>query len=547
MSKEIPIFTYIGRQDGEEKLESYIDMCLGAHGAGATGVSKNPGRGIDAECFIKKVANAIPGDFTIVTEPHHVDKGFRDTYYMYFASQHFQVDRYCTRITFLHGHYDWSKLLYQNAEDIEKIESDLVGTVVVIPVSGGIIGRSLLKPDYFFSDEGCFLRKSRFTFHMYGIPLNIDAFPYQMQDKETMRCSEVTLLNMMDYYSNTYRDYKSVTPSEIIDSEQKHSHERALPSRGITYHMLTKVMSDLGFSPRLYNLRAMRNDDMSGISQQDELKRLLHYYVESGIPVAVNVEPINGRGIGHSLLCIGHSTRKCEGDLKGKSQVVGNPFEDGFDLQSTYTITDSADFYDRYVVIDDNQFPYTISDFGHMSIYQDMQVTNIAIPLYKRMFMEAADAYKITYEILTSEKWGVFAWGKDYLTKNGIKNIIIRLFLASSRSFKSNRVNAFASRNTGLQMIYEMIRLPQFVWVCELYSEDGYMRKGPQAFAEIILDGTSANKKGINNIIMMKYPNTVYSRSPEEYDADEAAINRINIENDCLIPAYRKNLTYYGG
>ena len=361
-----------------------------------------------------------------------------------------------------------------------------------------------------------------------------------------MRCTEVTLLNLMDYYSNTYSDYRAVTPSEIISLKQTHSHERVLPSRGITYQMLTKVMSDLGFSPRLYNLRAMRNDDMSGISQQDELKRLLHYYVESGIPVAVNLEQKNGRGVGHSLLCIGHSTGKNEGEMWERRQVIGDPFEAGFDVQSSYTITDSADFYNRYVVIDDNQFQYTISDFENMSIYQDMQVTNIAIPLYKRMFMEAADAHKITYEILTSEKWGIFAWGKDYLSAKGIKNVIIRLFLASSRSFKSYRINAFAGRNKGLQMIYELIRLPQFVWVCELYSEEGYEKKEPEAFAEIILDGTSANKKGINNTIMMTYPNTVYSRSPEELDADEAALNRIEIKDDCLIPAYRKNLAYYG-
>ena len=69
-----------------------------------------------------------------------------------------------------------------------------------------------------------------------------------------MRCTEVTLLNLLEFYSNSYDDYRAVVPKDIIESEQRHSHERVLPSRGITYPILTKVLSDFGFSPRLYNL-----------------------------------------------------------------------------------------------------------------------------------------------------------------------------------------------------------------------------------------------------------------------------------------------------
>ena len=72
-----------------------------------------------------------------------------------------------------------------------------------------------------------------------------------------MCCAEVTLLNLLEYYSNSYNDYRIIVPSEIIENEQKHSHERVLPVRGITYPVLTKVLSEFGFSPRLYNISAI--------------------------------------------------------------------------------------------------------------------------------------------------------------------------------------------------------------------------------------------------------------------------------------------------
>ena len=56
------------------------------------------------------------------------------------------------------------------------------------------------------------------------------------------------MLNLIEYYSNSYKDYKSVVPSEILDKEQLHSHERVLPSSGTTYPIFTKVLADFGFS-----------------------------------------------------------------------------------------------------------------------------------------------------------------------------------------------------------------------------------------------------------------------------------------------------------
>ena len=332
-----------------------------------------------------------------------------------------------------------------------------------------------------------------------------------MQDLETMRCSEVTILNLIDYYSNSYNDYKTTMPSEIVALERKHNHERVLPSRGITYHQLTKILSDLGFAPRLYNIEAIPKDEISSIQQSDHLKRILHYYIASGIPVAVNVEP-KGRGQGHSLLCVGHSNKLNYARAFSQKKYIGNSFE------SELAIINSSDFYDEYVVIDDNQFPYQLRNFDKLSLYSDMDVTNISVPLYKRMFLEAADAYDISIMILEDKKLGIFNRAKDYI--NNEKNIVVRLFLASSKNYKRFRVETFAKDCPFMAAYYSNLRMPRFVWICEIYTVDSYCKSG-KAFAELVLDGTSASKKGISNLILYNYPNNLLARRP---DQDELSI-----------------------
>ncbi len=173
-----------------------------------------------------------------------------------------------------------------------------------------------------------------------------------------------------------------------------------------------------------------------------------------------------------------------------------------------------------------------------LSLYKDMRVTNIAVPLYKRMFLEAADAYDTAIAVLESEKWGVVAWSGDRLTNN--KNVVVRLFLASSRSFKKSRVNSFGKKKClGMQMYYAKIRMPKFIWVCELYVEEEYGEK--DAFGEIVLDGTTASKKGIKNIILLNYPEGLYVRNPDQpvkdIDMDKMFVN---IRSD--ISPYTENL-----
>lgn len=481
--------------------------------------------------FLKKFE--VP--YTIVQEDHHIDASYRDTFYHYYSNQHFKTRRYSRRLSFFNEIITREQFFSYDLDQDENVKKRFMGSCVINPLLSGVLGRTLINPVYIMKKGKAFpvyIRLSEFVINVYGKQLKVKAFPYRMQDEETMRCAEVTMLNLIEYYSNSYKDYKSVVPSEILEKEQLYSHERVLPSSGTTYPIFTKVLAEFGFSPRLYNLASVVTNALSGISPSDEIKRILHYYIESGIPVAVNLQPINSRGSGHSLLCVGHG----QSTEEMKKRAAENKWISWANRENGHALINSADFYSEYVVIDDNEAVYQIRDFANLSIYPDMKVSNLAVPLYKRMFLDAPDAAAIITSVLNDSVYGIENWSGDFLKKR--EDVIIRIFMASSRSFKRYRISK--AKNIDTRVFYSQIAMPRFIWVCELFRVEDY--DNLQAFGEVVVDATSAMRSGANNrsLIMMRYPNIITFREPEQ--SGTLFEQQFEIEEEPLFEGYRDNL-----
>ena len=482
--------------------------------------------------FLMQLLFNLPKPITVIQEAYYNDRSFRDTYYMYFSNQHFQVKRYSRRLSFFMGDYSRERYFEGGDEILKQLEKDFIGCCVINPLIAGTVGRTLINPNYTLlkAEMPAYMRLSTFKVHIYGRTLSVRAFPYRMQDQETMCCAEVTLLNLLEYYSNSYNDYKTVVPSEIVEKIRTHSHERVLPSRGITYPVLTKVLSEFGFSPRLYNISAIDNFKYSAVHKEDELRRWLHYYIESGIPVAINLVPIGIAGTGHSVVCIGHG--------KAKEELKRAAYEKRWipwrERKHAHPIINSADFYEDYVVVDDNQPVYHVRNFKSLSLYPDMKVENFAVPLYKRMFLDAPNAFSIIRALLHSEQFGLNEWAGSFL-KEG-ENVIIRMFMASSTSYKAFRMKTLS--NLYVKELYTLIPMPRFIWVCELYRVCDY--DDLKAFGEVVIDATSAPNRGHRSLILMHYPNVVAYRNPNQIEVgfDEM----VELEQDELFSGYTNNM-----
>lgn len=444
--------------------------------------------------ILSTLLKKIP-EFTVAIEHTYVDKIYRDSYYMYFSCKHGKYDRFCKRLFLFEGNVFGEAAEKFSDLDVKKLQKRFVGTVVIRPLKEGKIGRTLINPYFVIEESDIFLRYAKYSATIYGIRLQINAFPFSMQDGETTTCAEVTILNLMDYFSRKYSEYKSILPSEIAEIAARNGYERNLPTKGLGYQVITKVFGEAGFSPRLYSRKLFA--DMS------QFKRLMHYYIESGIPVAVGVKV--EEKIRHSIICVGHGKIQYENIGKKIYAVYDSIVNDYIWL------VDTADLCGSYIVMDDGRGPYENCEWKCGScdekvdgkcLLGEYEPDTLMVPLYKRMFLEAQDAYDICTSALASSKLGI----RRFCSMLGTKEnpVIIRLFMCSSRNYKHRRITNMSNKNKEVRERYINLPLPRFIWVCEIYDEKGY--NNSEASGEMIIDATASPRDGIKSILLFHYP-----------------------------------------
>ncbi len=457
--------------------------------------------------------------YTVVVEDHYVDRVYRDSYYFYYSSKHFDYGRFCKRLCIFRG------ALEGNFYDLssEALGKRFAGAIVLRPIPGRSVGRTLLDPNCFLASGCCQIRLAKYRLTIYGKRLHVRAFPYSMQDGETTSCAEITILNLLDYYSQTYPEYHYLLPSDISRLAEQNSFERRLPTTGLTYEMISKIFCEAGFYPRLYCTHKM-----------DKLKfqHILHYYIESGIPVALGLKL--GEENKHSVICIGHGMP--EKEYLGNLRFCATDPES----RNAVWVCDTADIVDTCCIMDDNQAPYHLTGMrierdenGDTLLLGDCEVEYMMVPLYKRMILEAADAYDICLRILASDAFGVklaldgqapSPWLRDAggrFQDSGSKEdpLVIRLFMASSRTFRKKRDEQFQQGNCEVRDLYNETVFPKFVWVCEISAREA----DDQVLGEIVIDATSSADAKVDSFIIVHYPNRICRRKPEDFAGADAS------------------------
>lgn len=455
--------------------------------------------------------NNIPA-FTFMLEENYVDRVYRDSYYFYFSGKHFCYDRFCKRIFLFANIFD-EALLDLNAE---KLQQDFVGSIVIRPIPGRAIGRTLLNPKYFTTNEQCYVRMANYNMTMCGKRLSASAFPYSMQDGETTTCAEITILNLLDYYSRSYSEYHYLLPSDINRIARENGYERSLPTHGLKYEMISKTFCESGFYPRLYSSEKM---------PKDKFRRILYYYIESGIPLSLGVT--TGVQNKHSVVVIGHGKVSREGQ-RMKENVYAS-----YDRKSNNIvwICDAADVVDEFCVMDDNQIPYKLMECRLHEQYKlkldKYTIETMMVPLYKKMYLEANDASEIFKVIIASKEYGIEHTDFDKVVNgemlgNKENPLAVRIFMASSRSLRKCRDEQFSNINEEVRAWYSTTVFPKFVWVCELSTVDLYSKK---VIGEIVLDATSSADAYADSLIIVHYPKRIFCRLPQDAKKNETDLD----------------------
>lgn len=442
-------------------------------------------------------------EITFVIEEYYVDRVYRDSYYTYYSCKHFCYNRYCKRLFMFFGKLSTKFNCDITCMPTRELQKLFIGCMVIRPLNTGKIGRSLLNPYYFTEFDNTYVRYAIYDVTMFGKRLYVEAFPYSMQDEETTSCAEITILNLLDYFSKKYAEYKYFLPSEIINIAIRNGYERRLPTKGLDYLLISKVFMEAGFYPVLYN--------SDKLEDPSKFKRILHYYIESGIPIGIGLE-IN-KNTKYSIVCIGHGKVDIR-RIEKKQYSISN------DKNYHIWLIDSSDMVSEYIVMDDNRKPYSRyewkeGDSENPSLLDKWKPEYLMVPLYRRMFLEAADAYDICTSILADNALGI---QRQIPNIGTIDNpVVIRLFMASARGFKNHRIERFSDVNCDIRERYINTPFPRFVWVCELYLKSDYPK---QCVGEIIIDATAAANAKMGSVILLHYPNVVFQQLPDGESLD---------------------------
>lgn len=468
---------------------------------------------------------------TVVYEPYYVDRVYRDEYYRYYSKKHFQISRNTKRLIFVYGKYSKEDFLSVDTKKHMMIESDLIGMVVLKPTQ--TLGRILLKPSK-LNIPRCYVRTTKFELTIYGRVYSMSAFPFSGQDKEVMTCAEVNIWQIMEYFGSRYKDYKTLLPSELLDLVKESSDMRILPSDGLTVEQESFLFMKNGLAPIIYHkYQEHQEGDGYKISEQyknDELGflEILHFYIESGIPVLLNLRPQNKEdGDNHSITCIGHEYIETE---NLPSKMVSNTIEileDGLDMSKKILyhkidVLKSWSGYKKYVILEDHSAPYQVKELENLT-FEDFcnekcepicwEVESFVVPLYKHVFMPAEDAYNISMHLIKASLEEICKVIGENSSEN-IPRMVVRIYLTTSKSYKDYKIRkgtSLSKEGLSEKLFYSQAAYPKFLWVCEYGTPDMY--SAHRANGEFVLDATSSEKY---SVISIRHGEMITYRAPEE-------------------------------
>ena len=405
-------------------------------------------------------------------ETPYVDKVYRDSYYHYFSSKLNKYSRNCIRVSLFDG--DIREEMFRTEASISDLTNRFLGFIVIRPTEPNIIGRSVISPKA-KKERNFDICTAKIPTTVDCIKFTIEGFPHSSQDTETITCAETTIWALMEYFSNKYPEYRPVLPSKIIETLNKVSAERQIPSRGLNIQQISFALKEFGFGTRIYSKEQFLSD----------FEKLLSCYVESGIPLVIALVNSSPTTKAHAMLCVGHKrVDNAMIDALTEEQFIDPDIQDAIRTKNL-KIFDYDSIDKEFIFVDDNHPAYQSANLSHPANYygdadwERCIVTHFIVPLYPKIYLEAYEAknFMITYLL------------SGLLPIPDNTELLIRFYLTSSRSYK-NDIALNLSVQDDLKVVILETAMPKFIWIAEISSK-GDIKNG-EASGLIIIDATEA-------------------------------------------------------
>ena len=453
-------------------------------------------------CDYERLLRYLQDDVkTVVLEKEYYDADYRNTYNGFFSRKFANYPSTTMRASFFSKRIS-PRMLYK----LDSFQEDFIGFSVIRPNRVASIGRTILDPKK-LSKIGGYICMAEYPIHVLGAELLASGFPYMSQDTDVTVCAHSACWMIFRYFSQRYSRYAEIWPYEVSQLTEDVSHGRLVPSKGLTVWQITEMFSKFGFYPEIY-MRAAPN-------QATIFDRLLYTYVESGLPVVAGLT-----GHQHAITIIGHIS--------------------DFSVLRPGMTSDSC--LTGFIANDDNHMPYhAISrkedpkPTGHWSDFKISDIDCFIVPLYEKIHLSAEHIMALADVILADNHLGIDSCCK-VLTKN---QLVTRTFLTSSKSYKKVRRNHILP--FGISKVYAELKMPKFIWVCEISTADLYGRG--EVAGELIFDAT-ANQFDRFSFLVIHYPDFLLLNDRDYLTDNPERFKIFSIDTDKVYsyPCYINNL-----
>lgn len=400
-----------------------------------------------------------------------------------------------------------------------------IGSSVIEPLVRRCIGRTIINPGKLGHDPSrVHMLGTTFDNRIGGVKYRCRGFPYRSQSNEATVCAHVTMWAVCRYLSTKFNLYRKHLPFELIEMAGRRN-GRVIPHHGLTYADYSEMLDRFGCHPVIVSNHGFGGNPFSTANKQivsqvdyQEFVRNLYCYIESGFPLIATFG-------GHVVSIIGHESLD-EDSVRQRVSGLTGPIH-------------ASELVDRYVVMDDNCFPYQFmnrSANGHSPYPRSLeQLRGIVVPLPDEAYLRPQDVDRFTRALLETPQ--VREIVSQSLGNLGLTEpIVYRPLLATGVSLKEFKLKQLKEHPDDLALRYELfLSLPRFVWCVELSTPS--LRAEDRAFGEILLDAT-AGESDLEPIFARIGPQIARSKTTaDSWELDSFASNSYS-----TFAQYRHNL-----